>query len=84
MVAARTIAAGTTERAKIAYVHPYPEVVVGCERTGDTLEQSTIRSINEIAFGRPDEANLVESLRREDAVLLSLVAEVEQRIAGHI
>lgn len=43
-----------------------------------------VRSINEAAFGRPDEADLVDGLRREGAVLLSLVAEVEQRIVGHM
>jgi putative acetyltransferase len=43
-----------------------------------------IRSINQAAFGRPDEADLVDSLRSEGAVLLSLVAEVERRIVGHM
>jgi putative acetyltransferase len=45
-----------------------------------------IRSINQAAFGRPDEADLVDRLRSEGAVLLSLVAEVEvePRIVGHI
>ena len=43
-----------------------------------------VRSINEAAFGRPDEADLVDNLRREGAVLQSIVAEVTQRIVGHI
>ena len=43
-----------------------------------------VRSINKAAFGRPDEADLIDSLRTEGAVLLSLVAEVERRIVGHI
>lgn len=43
-----------------------------------------IRSINEAAFGRPDEADLVDGLRSEGAVLLSLVAEVERQIVGHV
>jgi putative acetyltransferase len=43
-----------------------------------------VRSINEAAFGRPDEADLVDSLRSEGAVLLSLVAEMERRIVGHV
>ncbi len=43
-----------------------------------------IRYVNEAAFGRPDEANLVEALRNEGVVLLSLIAEFESRIAGHI
>jgi putative acetyltransferase len=43
-----------------------------------------IRRVNEAAFGRPDEADLVDALRAEGAVLLSLVAEVDGQIAGHI
>jgi putative acetyltransferase len=43
-----------------------------------------IQAVNVAAFGRCDEADLVEALRAEGAVLLSLVAEVESRIAGHI
>jgi putative acetyltransferase len=43
-----------------------------------------VRSINEAAFGRPDEADLVDSLRSEGAVVLSVVAEVEQRVTGHV
>src|ERR1039457_4717229 len=34
--------------------------------------------------GRPDEADLVDSLRTTGVVLVSLVAEVDQRIVGHI
>lgn len=63
---------------------PYVDVMMRCERTDDIRERSAIRSINEAAFGRPDEADLVDRLRSEGAVLLSLVAEVEQRIIGHV
>jgi putative acetyltransferase len=40
--------------------------------------------VNEAAFGSPDEADLIENLRAEGVVLLSLVAELEDRIVGHI
>ena len=43
-----------------------------------------IRTVNELAFGHPDEADLVDALRHEGVVLLSLVAEVDGQIAGHI
>ena len=43
-----------------------------------------IHSINEASFGRPDEANLVDSLRRDGVILASLVAELERGIVGHI
>jgi putative acetyltransferase len=43
-----------------------------------------IRAVNEAAFERTDEADLVDNLRAEGAVLLSLIAEVDDRIAGHI
>jgi putative acetyltransferase len=65
-------------------VHPYVDAIVRCEHTDDTEEQSVVRSINEKAFGRTDEADLVDSLHSEGKVLLSLVAEVEQRIVGHL
>ncbi len=45
---------------------------------------SAIRSVNAEAFGRADEAALVENLRSEGAVLCSLVAETEGRAVGHI
>jgi putative acetyltransferase len=47
-------------------------------------EQGAVRSLNEAAFGRPDEADLIDRLRTEDAVLASFVAECEKRIVGHI
>jgi putative acetyltransferase len=47
-------------------------------------ERGAIRSLNEAAFGRPDEADLVDRLRNEGAVLASFIAELEKRIVGHI
>ena len=68
--------------------------------TGDKLllrpesseDQGEIHLINEAAFGRPDEADLVNRLRAEGVVLASLVAEDERaearqgdkRIVAHI
>lgn len=51
------------------------------EEPGD---REQVRVVNEAAFARADEADLVDALRTEGAVLLSLLAEVEGRIAGHI
>jgi putative acetyltransferase len=64
-------------------------LIVRHEDPADTQERSVVHSIHEAAFGRPDEADLVDKLRSEGAVLLSLVAELEQpeaeqQIAGHI
>ncbi len=56
-------------------------MTIRTERAGD---QQQIRAVNESAFGRADEADLIDNLRTEGAVLLSLVAEVEDSIAGHI
>jgi putative acetyltransferase len=47
-------------------------------------ERGAIRSLNEAAFGRPDEADLVDRLRTEGAVLASFVAELDERIVGHV
>ena len=45
---------------------------------------AAIRLVNEEAFGRPHEADLVDRLRAQGVVLVSFVAEVEDMIAGHI
>lgn len=51
------------------------------EQPGD---RDQIRKVNEAAFGRADEADLIDGLRLEGVVLLSLVAELEGKIIGHI
>jgi putative acetyltransferase len=43
-----------------------------------------IRRINQRAFNRDAEADLVEALRNAGAVSLSLVAEMEGQLVGHI
>ena len=45
---------------------------------------SVIRHVNEQAFGQPAEARLVDALRAGGAVLLSLVAERDGMIVGHV
>ena len=60
---------------------PEADLIVRGEQTE---EWSAVRLVNEAAFGQPDEADLVDGLRTEGVVLVSLVAEVEQRIVGHI
>jgi putative acetyltransferase len=56
-------------------------VVIRSERPDDA---AAVRSINEAAFGRPDEADLIDRLRAEGAVLRSLVAERAAQAVGHI
>ncbi len=53
-------------------------------RNEQERDREQVRAVNEAAFGRADEADLVDGLRHEGAVLLSLVAEVDGRMAGHI
>ena len=43
-----------------------------------------IRLVNELAFGRPVEADIVERLRKSCDSLLSLVAAIDRRVVGHI
>lgn len=59
-------------------------MIVRSENLARPAEHSAIRSVIEAAFGRPDEADLVDALRADDVVLTSLVAEIERRIVGHI
>lgn len=56
-------------------------VVVREERPEDN---ESVREVNQLAFGSPTEANLVEELRRRGAVVLSLVAESDAQVTGHI
>ncbi|MFH1484779.1 MAG: N-acetyltransferase, partial [Chloroflexota bacterium] len=51
------------------------------ERPEDAIE---IRSVNEKAFGQPQEANIVDKLRQSCSGLLSLVALVDGRLVDHI
>lgn len=56
-------------------------VIIRCESTAD---ESAVRTVNESAFERFDEANLIDNLRKEGAVVLSLIAEVKRQVVGHI
>jgi putative acetyltransferase len=47
-------------------------------------DYAAVRLVNEQAFGRSGEADLVEALRRRARPFISLVAEIEGRIVGHI
>jgi putative acetyltransferase len=65
-------------------MQPEDNVIVRGENPEDSEELSVIHSINEVAFGSQYEAELVDKLRTEGAVLVSLVAEMQGRIVGHI
>jgi putative acetyltransferase len=65
-------------------MRPEDNVIVRGENTEDAEERSVIHSINEAAFGCLDEADLVDRLRTEGVVLASLVAEMPEKIVGHI
>jgi len=55
--------------------------VVRRDCTGDI---SAVRGVNQAAFGRNEEADLVDRLRNEGAVLASFVADQNGRVVGHI
>jgi len=57
------------------------EIYIRAEETADV---PAIYQVNEAAFGRPDEANLVDALRLNDGIVASLVAVCRQTIVGHI
>ena len=50
------------------------------------MTSAEIAEVVEAAFGQPSEARLVEALRTSDWFIpeLSLVAEVEGRVVGHV
>ncbi|HEY3738559.1 MAG TPA: N-acetyltransferase [Bryobacteraceae bacterium] len=43
-----------------------------------------IRELNDLAFGSPEESQLIDNLRSQGAALLSLVAEDQGDLIGHI
>lgn len=47
-------------------------------------DRPAVRELNEWAFGRPNEATLVEMLRLANKALVSLVALDQGRVVGHI
>jgi putative acetyltransferase len=47
-------------------------------------DRAAIWEVNQLAFGRQDEARLVDELRDEDYARVSLVAESAGKIVGHI
>lgn len=51
----------------------------------ETLEDiPAVRRVNELAFGRPGEADLVDALRASAAPTLSLVAVLGGNVVGHV
>jgi len=60
--------------------HSGHEVTIRCE---DPPDIDQVRLINELAFGQPDEASLVDRLRGTDGAL-SLVAVAQNLVVGHI
>ena len=70
-----------------------PQPVVRCEgyevkvvliRLENTADHEAIRQVNRLAFGQDAEARLVDSLRDGGYVRLSLVAEQDGQVVGHI
>lgn len=58
-----------------------PEIIIRDEKPED---RGAVRKVNELAFGQPAEATLVEALHRHGAVVVALVAESADGIVGHI
>lgn len=53
-------------------------------RAEDHADWATVRTINVTAFETPAEANLVDTLRKQAHPLVSLVAEANGTVVGHI
>ncbi len=56
-------------------------MIIRAEREED---YSQVRRVNELAFGQPQEADLVEALRRSARPYISLVAVADGEVVGHI
>jgi putative acetyltransferase len=53
-------------------------------RDEQPADLAAIRAVNDAAFDQPLEGHIVDELRRHGAVRLSLVAEVDGHVVGHI
>ena len=53
-------------------------------RKEEPRDIKAIRRVNEQAFGQGNEANIIEQLRNRDVLTISLVAEQDNEIVGHI
>src|SRR5262245_35475363 len=56
-------------------------IAIRRERPAD---EEAVHRVNESAFGGPDEAAIVEALRANGGATLSLVAELDGTVVGHI
>jgi predicted N-acetyltransferase YhbS len=56
-------------------------LMVRKEQLGD---HAVIRRVHELGFGQVDEANIVDGLRSDGQARVSLVAELDGRVVGHI
>lgn len=56
-------------------------IIVRAETTED---HDAIHRVNELAFGQPNEADLVDALRANAHPHISLVAIVDEQVVGHI
>lgn len=57
------------------------EILVRPETPGDF---AAVRALHTAAFGQPDEAQIVDLVRDSTTPTLSLVAEVDGEVAGHV
>jgi putative acetyltransferase len=53
-------------------------------RREEPRDAGAVRRVNELAFGQPNEANIVRELTAAGASTLSLVAEIDGYVVGHI
>lgn len=53
-------------------------------RHAKPADHAAIRDVNIAAFGKPDEADLIERLRADGDVVFELVAESDGAVVGHI
>lgn len=59
------------------------EIVIRQETPADV---EAVKNVHQLAFGRPDESALVESIRQSDSYIpeLSFVALIDDQIVGHV
>ena len=67
--------------ANVPWLLPLPMFAIRKETPDDYI---LIRELNRLAFGGAAEAKLVDRLRQDGSVIVSLLAEEQNRVIGHI
>ena len=75
---------GRSDRIASPFSHVIVPITMIVIRAENIEDQAEIRRVNDLAFARSNEANLVDGLREHAAPIISLVGALDGKVVGHI